>query len=90
MAIMVIETNSSFKLVESNTFRTLLAYFNGNATAISRRTVKQDIQTILYQELFQNLKVHLRAHILTRGRINLTIDAWTSSNKLPFLAITTH
>ena len=90
MAVMVIETNSSFKLVESNAFRTLLAYCNGNATAISRRTVKRDIQTILYEELFKNLKVRLRAHILTGGRINLTIDAWTSSNKLPFLAITAH
>ena len=90
MAVMVIETNSSFKLVESNAFRTLLAYCNRNATAISRRTVKRDIQTILYEELFKNLKVRLRAHILTRGRINLTIDAWTSSNKLPFLAITAH
>ena len=90
MAVMVFETKSSFKLVESNAFRTLLAYCNGNATEISRRTVKRDIQTILYQELFQNLKVRLRAHILTGGRINLTIDAWTSSNTLPFLAITAH
>ena len=90
MAVMVIETNTSFKLVESNAFQTLLAYCNGKATAILRRTVKRDIQTIVYQELFQNLKVSLRAHILTGGRINLTIDAWTSSNKLPFLAITAH
>ena len=90
MAVMVIETNCSFKLVESNAFRTLLAYCNGNATAISRRTVKRDIQTILYEELFKSLKVRLRAHILTGGRTNLTINAWISSNKLPFLAITAH
>ena len=75
MVVMVIETDSSFKLVESNAFRTLLAYCNGNATAISWRTVKRDIQIILYEELFKNLKVRLRPHILTGRRINLTINA---------------
>jgi len=47
MAIMVIETNYSFSLVESNAFRTLMAYCNGGAITISRRTLKRDIQSIL-------------------------------------------
>ena len=90
MAIMVIESNSSFKLVESTAFRSLITYCNGNATAISRKTVKRDIQILLYEELFQSLKIRLQSHISTGAKVNLTIDAWTSSNKLPFLAVTAH
>jgi len=52
MAIMVIETNSSFSLVESNAFRTLMAYCNGGAITISRRTLKRDIQSILYTDYY--------------------------------------
>jgi len=90
MAIMVIETNSSFSLVESNAFRTLMAYCNGGAITISRRTLKRDIQSNLYTDLFENLRGQLREHISTGAKINLTIDAWTSGNKLPFMAITAH
>jgi len=89
MAIIVIETNSSFSLVESNAFRTLMAYCNGRPITISRRTLKRDIQSILYKDLFENLR-ELREHISTGAKINLTIDAWTSGNKLPFMAITAH
>lgn len=90
MAVMVIETNSSFKLVESNAFRSLIAYCNGNATTISRKTIKRDIQILLYKQLFQSLRGRLQSHISAGAKINLTIDAWTSSNKLPFLAVTAH
>ena len=90
MAIMVIETNSSFSLVESNAFRTLMAYCNGGAITISRRTLKRDIQSNLYTDLFENLRRQLHEHISTGAKINLTRDAWTSGNKLPFMAITAH
>jgi len=90
MAIMVIETNSSFSLLESNAFRTLMAYCNGGAITISQRTLKRDIQSILYTDLFENLQGQLREHISTGTKTNLTIDAWTSGNKLPFMAITAH
>jgi len=75
MAIMVIETNSSFSLVESKAFPTLMAYCNGGAITISRRTLKRDIQSILYTDLFENLQGQLREHISTGVKINLTIDA---------------
>ena len=90
MANMVIESNSSFKLVESTTFRSLITYCNGNVTTISRETVKQDIQIVLYQELYQRLKISLWSHISTGAKVNLTIDIWTYSNKLPFLAVNAH
>jgi len=90
MAVMVIETNSSFKLVESNAFRSLIAYCDGNATTISWKTIKRDIQILLYKQLFQSLRGRLQSHISAGAKINLTIDAWTSSNKLPFLAVTAH
>jgi len=90
MAIMVIETNSSFALVASNSFGTLMAYCNGAAITISRRTRKCDMQSILYKDLFETLRVRLQDHIFTSAKINLTIDAWTSAKKLPFLGITAH
>jgi len=40
--------------------------------------------------MFENLQGQLREDISTVAKINLTIDAWTSGNKLPFMAITTH
>ena len=58
--------------------------------AISRKTVKRDIQILLYEELFQSLKIRLQSHISTGAKVNLTIDAGTSSNKLPFWAVTAH
>ena len=90
IAVIVLETNSSFQMVESNVFRALMAYCNGSAIAISRRTIKRNIEKRLYKELFQNLRVRLQDHISAGAKVNLTIDAWTSSNKLPFLAITAH
>jgi len=90
MAIMVIETNSSFSLVESNAFRTLMVYCNGGAITISRRTLKRDIQSILYTDMFENLRGQLDQHIRTGAKTNLTLDAWTSGNKLPFMAIPAH
>jgi len=87
---MVIETNSSFALVESNSFCTLRAYCNGAAITISQRTLKRNILSILYKDLFESLHLRLQDHIFTGAKINLTIDAWTSANKLPFLVITAH
>ena len=67
-----------------------MADSNGSAIAISRRPIKRATEKPLYKELFQNLRVCLQDHISPGAKINLTIDAWTSSNKLPFLAITAH
>ena len=87
---MVIETNSSFTLVKSSPLRILIAYSNGDAITIYWRTLKHDIQSILYKGLFENIQVQLQEHIATCSMLNLTIDAWTSANKLPFMAITAH
>ena len=57
MSIMVIKTNSSFALVESNSFHTLMAYCNGAAITILWKTLKRDIQSILYNDLFETLRV---------------------------------
>jgi len=75
MAIMVIETNSSFTLVESNALRTLMAFSNGGAITISQRTLKRDIQSILYKGVFENLRLQLQEHIASGAKIKLTINA---------------
>jgi len=46
MAIIVVDTNSNFKPIESNTFGTEMAYYNGGAIAICWRILKRDVQSI--------------------------------------------
>jgi len=90
MVIMVIEMNSCFALVESNSFCTLMVYCNRPAITISQRTLQGDIQSIIYKDLFETFRVRLQDHIFTGAKINLQIEVWPSANKHSFLAITAY
>ena len=57
---------------------------------ITRPTLCRNIQNLLYLELFSKVRGQLQLHISEGARINLTLDTWTASNKIPFLAVTAH
>ena len=50
----------------------------------------RDIHKLLYRRLFKEVCRRLQIHVSEGARINLTINAWTASNKIPFLAITAY
>ena len=90
LAMMVVETNTAFRMVELVSFRNLMRYCNSQVPIVSRSMLYRDIHKILYRRLFKEVCQRLQLHIAEGARINLTLDAWTASNKLPFLAITAH
>lgn len=67
-------------------FLDMLASLNPEAKSISKTTVKRDIM-----ELF-TAKVHEIKLKLGKapGKFSFTLDAWTSKNALPFMAIRAH
>lgn len=85
----VVQTNSPFSIVESKSFRQLLQYCNSQCPKISRRTVTTDLQK-LQDKLQLKTKASILEHVNTGCRINLTLDTWTASNKIPYLGITVH
>ena len=87
LANMVVETNTAFRTVEVDSFQNLMRYCNGQVPLVSRSTLYRDIHKLRYRRLFKEVCQRLQLHISDGARINLTIDAWTASNKIPFLAI---
>ena len=86
----MVNTNASLSIVENASFQQLLQYCNPSALVISRRTASRDIKA-LHQKLQPGIQAVL--HKLTavdKGRVSLTLDAWTSSTQVPFLGITCH
>ena len=76
-------------MVENPQFARLLQYCNPTYRPISRRTLGRDIHD-LYSSLLQQVQKQLQEHINSGGKINLTLDAWSSSAQVSFLGITGH
>ena len=87
---MVIEKNTSFRTVEVDSFLNLMRYCNSRVPIVTRSMLYRDIHELLYRRLFKDMRYRLQLHIFQGTRFNLTVDAWTASNKIPFLAITAH
>ena len=90
IASFVINTNASLSVVDHPTFQQLLLYCNPSAKIISRRTASRDIHN-LYNKLQPRIQAMLQEFtVIQKGRVSLTLDAWTSSTQVPFLGITCH
>lgn len=85
----LVETNSSFRLVESKSFNKLMQYCNANTPTLSHQTVARDLRK-MHDELKPMIKDRFQKHIDSGGHVNITLDAWTSGNKVPYLGITAH
>ena len=57
---------------------------------ISRRTASRDIKE-LYLKLQPRIQAILQEYtVIQKGKVSLTLDAWTSSTQVPFLGVTCH
>ncbi len=78
--------NQPFTEVEQETFLEMVQILNPAAVTISSSTVKRDIIE-KFEEKVKNMVAYLKK---VPGKISFTIDAWTSKNVLPFIAIRAH
>jgi len=76
-------------MIENIHFVRFLQYCNPAFRPISRRTLGRDIHD-LYTSLLQQMRQRLQDHIGSGGKINLTLDAWSSPTQVAFLGITSH
>ena len=89
LAVFIVSSNSSLSIVENPNFYRMLQYCNPKARMISRRTISNDIYS-LYRSLFQQVIKRLSQHCEDGGKISITLDAWSSPTRIPFLGITGH
>ena len=89
LAAFVISSNSSLSIVDNSNFQQMIGYCNQKAQLISRRTLGHDIQK-LYEVLFQQVHIRLESHCKEGGRVSITLDAWSSATRVPFLGTTGH
>lgn len=78
--------NQPFSEVEQEAFLEMIKILNPAAITISSSTVKRDIIK-KFEEKVKVMTAHLKK---VPGKISFTIDAWTSKNFLPFMAIRAH
>lgn len=89
MVHFLVDTNSSFRLVESSAFRELLRYLNPRAIATTRKTIVRELHR-QYAAMLPRVRSQLASQIQSNGLIHLTLDAWTAGNRTPYLGITGH
>ncbi|KAG4066329.1 hypothetical protein HA402_000553 [Bradysia odoriphaga] len=82
----IVTCNQPFSEVEQETFLEMIKILNPAAITISSPTVKRDIIK-KFEEKVKVMIAHLKK---VPGKISFTIDAWTSQNVLPFVAIRAH
>jgi hypothetical protein len=85
----LIETNSSFSIVESNSFRELMSFLNSKISPLSRRTMTRELHKY-HESMVPRIKASLSTQINSGGRIHITLDGWTASNGTPYLGVTAH
>lgn len=66
-----------------------MKYCNRLVPNISADTIVRDLKE-LYDEICPHINTMLDQQVQSGGKIHLTIDAWTVSNKIPYLGITAH
>ncbi|KAJ6643914.1 putative AC transposase [Pseudolycoriella hygida] len=82
----IVICNQPFTEVEQESFLEMIAILNPAAITISSTTVKRDI-IAKFEEKVKEMVAYLKE---VPGKLSFTIDAWTSKNVLPFMAIRAH
>jgi len=67
-----------------------MPYWHGEVAIVSRSMIYRNIPKLLYYQLFKEVCQRLQLHSSEGAQINLTCDAWSALNNIPFLAITAH
>lgn len=82
----IISSDQPFSECGVESFLKMIATLNPDATTISKETVKRDILK-KFAEVVEMIKLKLSK---VPGKLSFTLDAWTSKNCLPFMAIRAH
>lgn len=82
----IVLSNQPFSEPEVETFLEMIKTLNPEAKTICKETVKRDIMK-KFQEVVNEIKSKLNK---SPAKFSFTMDAWTSKNMLPFLAIRAH
>lgn len=78
--------NQPFSEVEQEAFLEMVKTLNPQAESISDSTMKRDLMAA-YLKKVEEIKEYLKK---VPGKISFTVDAWTSKNVLPFMAVRAH
>lgn len=82
----VIECNQPFTEPQQDAFVALIRTLNPDTVVVSNVTIKNDLLAA-YAAALNDLKAEIAK---IPGKISITMDAWTSTNSLAFLAIRGH
>lgn len=82
----VIMSDQPFSECEVESFLEMIKILNPDAVSVCKETVKRDIIK-KFQELVKEIKLKLSK---SPGKFSFTLDAWTSKNVIPFMAIRAH
>lgn len=82
----IVVSGQPFCESEMDSFLEMIDTLNPDAITISKATVKRDIMK-KFDELVNEIKIKMST---SPSKFSFTLDAWTSKNVLPFLAIRAH
>ncbi|KAL0492054.1 hypothetical protein AKO1_000929, partial [Acrasis kona] len=82
----MVVTNQPFTMVEEETFRTFIKKIKTNDFNINSASVSKDLISSYYRQNKEAIKQQLKS----ASTIAVSLDAWTSPNKIAFLAIIGH
>ena len=85
VANLIIKKDLPFSLIDDKHFNDLIKYLCPGQELISRRTMKTIANKFQEQQKLLIQRINLNS-----SKYSLTLDAWTSKNRLAFLGITIH
>jgi hypothetical protein len=86
---LIVECSLSLSIVEAPAFHRLINFLDEHAPCFSRRTIRREL-TVCFQAAKERVKHDLKKQRETGGCMSLTLDVWSSANRLDFLGITVH
>lgn len=82
----IIDNNLSFNILNSNSFKDLLNYYNKASPVINRWKIKNILEKT-YNDYFTTFIYDLKQNIVSNGSFSLTFDIWTSNTQTSYIGI---
>ena len=82
----IIDNNLSFNILNSDSFKDLLNYYNKSSPVINRWKIKNILEKT-YNDYFTNFIYDLKQNIASNGTFSLSFDIWTSNTQTAYIGI---
>jgi hypothetical protein len=82
----IVENNLSFNILNSDSFKDLLNYYNKSTPIINRMKIKIILENT-YKRYFSVFLQQIQQNIKNDGSFSLTFDIWTSNSQTAFMGI---